>query len=134
MKYIRDYITRWRLRRVIHTLGSPMQKGATESVKNFASALDATSLMAKGLKPSDLVSISVSRKELDGFISYMADLHAKRVGFLQTAMIGLATLVVKDESCLPDDAMKFLKEEFERAKKGKVYRVQSAFDFNQRGK
>lgn len=114
-----DFMRRWRLRRLIFLTGKPVGKASTSNVVGFCRQLEATSLMVRGLKPSDQTSITVTRGELDAFVRYMTDLHAIKASRVVLIMIGLATLMAKDESFIPYEAKQFLKDEFEKSKQGK---------------
>lgn len=111
-----NWLSRWRLRRIIAALAFATDYGLKKEVMDFASALEATSLMARGTKKEQELTITCKREELDCFITYMTKLHTSKLSLWHRARIGLATLALKDKYVLGEDPMEFVAREFPKAK------------------
>jgi hypothetical protein len=116
MNRIQDWLTRWRLKRIILALQYATEFGLKQEVGNFANALEATAMMARGTKRDQQVTIICTRTELDVFISYMTRLHTSKLSLLHRARIGLATLAVTASHMLGEDPDEFVKRERPQAK------------------
>lgn len=116
MKYIQDWLSRWRLKRIILALQYATEYGLKKEVLNFANALEATSAMARGTKRDQIVTITCEREELDCFISYMTRLHTSKLSLLHRARIGLATLAVKASHVLGEAPAELVERELPQAK------------------
>jgi hypothetical protein len=116
MNRIQDWLTRWRLKRIILALQYATEFGLKQEVGNFANALEATAMMARGTKRDQQVTIICTRTELDVFISYMTRLHTSKLSLLHRARIGLATLAVTASHALGEDPDEFVKRERPQAK------------------
>lgn len=116
---MKHWIRIWRLKRIIEALNYATKYGLKKEVGNFASALEATALMARGTKRDQDVTISVKRADLDSFIAYMTRLHTSKLSLLHRARIGLATLVMSSKGLLGETAEEFYTREVHQTKSSK---------------
>lgn len=117
---MRKAYRRWLLRRVIVALHEATKRGMRPGVVNFAKALEATELMARGQKRDSLLTVTISYQELLEFISYMTDLHRSKLSLIQRAKIGLVTLLISDKKLYGEDPIDFAKREFKASKSSKT--------------
>lgn len=115
-----DKRKRWKLRRIILALEAATKSGLKKEVRNFAGALEATSLMARGTKRDAMVTITVTREEMDTFITYMHELHVSKLSLMQRAKIGLVTLLMNDKKLFGENPLDFAKREFKASKSSKA--------------
>lgn len=111
-----NWLSRWRLKRIILALHYATDYGLKTEVHDFAKALEASSLMARGLKKDAEVTIVAEREQLDAFITYMTKLHSSKLSLILRARIGLATLALKDSYVLGDEPIDFVKREYPKTK------------------
>ena len=113
-----NWLSRWRLRRIIKALSLATDYGLKKEVREFAQALEATSMMTRStsMKKDTPVTIQCTRDQLDVFISYMMRLHKSKLSLLLRARIGLATLAVTDEHTLGEGPQEFIDREKPKAK------------------
>ncbi len=118
---LENILSRWRLRRIIAALSYATDYGLKQEVKQFAEALEATSMMVRGssMKKNTPVTIKCTREELDSFITYMTRLHSSKLSLWHRARIGLATLVFSDRYVLGEPPEEFIRREFPLAKSAK---------------
>ncbi len=109
------WLNRWRLRRVIVALSGQVEQGSSPLVMDFAKSLEATEIMSRGAKKSDGISILIERAQLDAFIRYMCSLHDAKLSRIMLARIGLATLMMRDESTLKQPPEEVIKDEIARS-------------------
>ena len=128
MNPFQKWLNRWRLRRIIVALSDQVQQGSTPLVMEFAKTLEATELMSRGLKKNVSVSIEVERAQLESFIRYMCSLHDAKLSRIMLARIGLATLMVRDESILKQVPEDVIKSEAERSSRPRSEVISSAGD------
>jgi len=116
-----NWLSRWRLRRIIAALKHATDYGLKPEVAGFAKSLEATSMMTRGIsmKKDTPVTIQCTKDELDVFISYMTRLHSSKLSLWQRARIGLATLALKDKYVLGEEPEDFVAREFPNAKSSK---------------
>jgi len=126
MNPFQKWLNRWRLRRIIVALSDQVQQGSTPLVMEFAKTLEATELMSRGLKKNVNVSIEIERAQLESFIRYMCSLHDAKLSRIMLARIGLATLMMRDESALKQAPEDVIKSEAERSSKPRSEVIQSA--------
>jgi hypothetical protein len=119
MKAIRNWLNRWRLRRIVRALEYATDYGLKKEVRDFAAAMEATLTMAAGAKTNDELLIQCTKQELGCFITYMARLHTSKESLLLRARIGLATLACKDSGVLGEDPLDFYKRELGKARRSK---------------
>ena len=117
MNPIQKWIARWKLRRIIVALET--QSDANARVHGFARSLEATEIMSRGLKKDAKCTIEVERADLDAFIRYMTSLHDSKLSRLMLARVGLACLILRDETALKEPAAKILEGEQVRSKASK---------------
>ena len=117
---MKDMHKRWQLRRIILALEEATKRGLRKEVRSFAGALEATSLMARGNKRDSMVTITVTREELDSFITYMHELHVSKLSLMQRAKIGLVTLLMNDKKLFGENPLNFAKREFKASKSSKA--------------
>lgn len=113
---------RWRLRRIIKALQLAVEDhGLKPEVASFAGTLEATYAMTASLKHDQLTTLTVTKRELGVFISYMTQLHNSKLSLLTRARIGLVTLLIDDKKLLPgkQDPIAFANEQFSMARKPK---------------
>lgn len=113
---------RWRLRRIVKALQVAVEEhGLKPEVASFAGTMEATYAMAASLKPGQLTTMTVSKRELGVFISYMTQLHNSKLSLLTRARIGLVTLLIDDKKLMPheQDPISFANEQFGKAKSSK---------------
>ena len=124
MKF-QNWLSRWRLRRIIAALSYATEYGLKKEVTEFASALEATSMMTRGvsLKKDTPIIIECTRVQLDVFISYMTRLHTSKLSLWHRARIGLATLALADKCALGETPEEFVKRELPLAKSSKDDRL-----------
>jgi hypothetical protein len=113
---MKDWLTRWRLKRIIVALQYATGFGLKQEVVNFVHSLEATSTMARGTKRAQQVTITCEREDLDCFISYMTRLHTSKLSLLHRTRIGLTTLVLNAKHVLGEEPMEFMKREFPKSK------------------
>ena len=115
---IQNWLSRWRLRRIIAALSYATDYGLKDEVKEFAESLEATSMMTRGLsmKKDTRVVIHCTREQLDTFITYMTRLHSSKLSLWHRARIGLATLALSDKLALGETPEEFVKRELPLAK------------------
>ena len=120
MKF-QNWLSRWRLRRIIAALSHATDYGLKHEVKEFAESLEATSMMTRRLsmKKDTPVTINATREQLDSFISYMTRLHSSKLSLWHRARIGLATLAFSDTHTLGETPEEFIKRELPKAKSSK---------------
>lgn len=111
-----NWLSRWRLRRIIAALSYATDYGLKKEVMDFAKSLEATSLMARGTKKDQELTVLCKREELDCFITYMVRLHSSKLSLWHRARIGLATLALKDKYVLGEDPLEFVAREYPKAK------------------
>ena len=111
-----NWLSRWRLRRIIAALSFATDYGLKQEVVEFAKAMEATSLMARGAKKDQELVMVCKREELDCFITYIVKLHSSKLSLWHRARIGLATLALKDKYVLGETPLDFVKREFPKAK------------------
>jgi hypothetical protein len=116
--------TRWKLRRIIVALEE--QQEANHHIHSFARALEATEIMTRGMKKDAQCVITIERAELDSFIRYMTSLHDSKLSRLMLARIGLACLVMYDETALKEPAKKVVSDEMIRSRTSDMGRIKSA--------
>lgn len=116
-----NWLSRWRLRRIMKALSYATDYGLKKDVLEFAQALEATSLLTRGisLKSDTLVAINCTIKQLNMFISYMTRLHTSKLSLWHRARIGLATLAFTDTHALGETPEEFIKRELPKAKSSK---------------
>ena len=119
MKAFRNWLNRWRLRRIVRALEYATDYGLKKEVRDFAAAMEATLTMAAGAKTNDELLIQCTKQELGSFITYMARLHTSKESLLLRARIGLATLACKDSGVLGEDPLDFYKRELGKARRSK---------------
>ena len=119
MKRFQNWLSRWRLRRIILALHSATKQGLKPEVMAFAESLEATSMMVQGGKKDAELTISCTRYELDCFISYMTQLHKSKLSLLHRARIGLATLALSDKIVLGETPEELVVREFPKSKSSK---------------
>ncbi len=117
-----NWLSRWRLRRIMAALSLATDYGLKKEVKEFAQALEATSLMTRGvsMKKDTPVTINCTRNQLDVFISYMTRLHTSKLSLWQRACIGLATLALADKLALGETPEEYVRREYPKSKSHKV--------------
>jgi len=122
---IQNWLSRWRLRRIIAALSYATNYGLKDEVKEFAESLEATSMMTRGLsmKKGTPVTINATREQLDSFITYMTRLHGSKLSLWHRARIGLATLAFSDKRVLGETPEEFIKRELPKAKSSADDRV-----------
>lgn len=115
---IQNWLSRWRLRRIITALSYATDHGLKVEVKEFAESLEATSMMTRGIsmKKDTPVTINATREQLDSFITYMVRLHSSKLSLGLRACIGLATLATSDKRALGESPEDFIKRELPKAK------------------
>lgn len=111
-----NWLTRWRLKRIIAALSLATDYGLKPEVMEFAQSMEATSRMAAGSKKDQEVTLLCTRYQLDCFITYMTRLHTSKLSLWHRARIGLATLVLKDKLVLGEDPLEFIAREFPKSK------------------
>lgn len=116
---MKDWLTRWRLKRIIAALSFATDYGLRAGVVEFAQALEATALMSQSAKKGELLTIQVEKQQLNEFITYMTRLHSSKLSLWHRARIGLATLMLKDANVLGESAMEFMEREFPKSKSKK---------------
>lgn len=126
MNPFQKWLNRWRLRRIIVALSDQVQQGSAPLVMEFAKTLEATELMSRGLKKNVRVSMEIERAQLESFIRYMCSLHDAKLSRIMLARIGLATLMIRDESVLKQVPEDVIKSEAERASKPQSEVIRSA--------
>lgn len=126
MNPFQKWLNRWRLRRVIVTLSEQVQQGSTPNVMEFAKTLEATETMSRGLKKNVRVSIEVEHHQLESFIRYMCSLHDAKLSRIMLARIGLATLMMRDESILRQVPEEVISDEVGRSLKPRSEVVENA--------
>ena len=116
-----NWLSRWRLRRIVLALHRATSAGLKPAVVRFAESLEATSMMTRGMsmKKDTPVTITATREELDTFIAYMMHLHSSKLSLLYRAKIGLATLALGDKIVLGETPEEFVKREKPKAKSSK---------------
>lgn len=121
-----NWLTRWRMRRIIATLAHATNHGLRPGVLGFAKSLEATAFMSQHGKKNADVSIRVTRRELNEFIIYMTKLHVAKQSLLIRARIGLAVLVVSDKQLLgetPEELIAREKPEVKSSADDKVIKL-----------
>lgn len=118
-----NWLSRWRLRRIVIALTHATNHGMRPGVKGFAEALEATALMAQHAKKDAPVTINVTRRELNEFITYMTKLHVAKQSLLIRARIGLAVLFLSDKTVLGEDPEELVAREKTVAKSSKDDKV-----------
>lgn len=116
---MKDWLTRWRLKRIIAALSFATDYGLRKGVADFAQSLEATALMSQGAKKNAQLTITVEKQQLTEFITYMTRLHSSKLSLWHRARIGLATLMLKDEAVLGEKALEFMQREFPKSKSRK---------------
>lgn len=111
-----NWLSRWRLRRIIAALSYATEFGLKKEVSEFARAMEATSLMARGTKKDQELVLTCKREELDCFITYIVRLHSSKLSLWHRARIGLATLALRDKYVLGETPLEFVQREFPKAK------------------
>ncbi len=111
MKALTRWLHRWRLRQIIRVLTLSIQEGRHEQVLEFVKSLEATELMSRGASPSAEVSISVTRAQLDKFITYTCALHDSKLSRITIARIGLACLCITNAQMLGASPTKVIAQE-----------------------
>jgi hypothetical protein len=114
-----SWLSRWRLRRIIASLAHATNHGLRPGVLAFAKSLEATALMASHGKKDAEVTIRVTRRELESFITYMTKLHVSKQSLLIRARIGLAVLVMSDKQLLGESPEELIAREKPEAKSSK---------------
>ena len=116
-----NWLSRWRLRRIIAALSYATDYGLRKEVKEFAESLEATSMMTRGIsmKKDTPVTINCTRYQLDIFITYMTKLHSSKLSLWHRARIGLATLAMADKNVLGETPEEFVARELPKAKSSK---------------
>lgn len=124
MKF-QNWLSRWRLRRILAALSYATDFGLKKEVLEFARSLEAVSMMTRGvsLKKDTPVIIECTRTQLDTFISYMTRLHTSKLSLWHRARIGLATLALADRYVLGETPEEFVKRELPKAKSAKDNRL-----------
>lgn len=118
-----NWLSRWRLKRIIAALHFATGYGLRPEVVDFVQALEATSHMARGNKKNMEVKISCTREQLDSFITYMHRLHTSKLSLWHRARIGLATLTLKATHVLGETPEDFVSREFPKSKSSKDDKV-----------
>lgn len=113
-----NWLSRWRLRRILAALSFATDFGLKVEVKEFAESLEATSMMTRGssMKKDTPVTINCTREQLDTFITYMTRLHSSKLSLWHRARIGLATLAITDKLALGETPEEFIRRELPKAK------------------
>ena len=113
-----NWLSRWRLRRIIAALSHATSHGLKQEVMDFAGSLEATSMMMRGIsmKKDTPCVINCTRDELDCFIAYMTGLHSSKLSLWHRARIGLATLATTDKRVLGESPEEFIARELPKAK------------------
>lgn len=118
------WLNRWRLRRIIVALET--QSDANKLVHGFARSLEATEIMSRGNKKDSACLITIERAELDAFIRYMTSLHDDKLSRIMLARVGLACLLVRDETALkgpPKEVLSDALAESGKSRKGLIRQV-----------
>ena len=116
---MKDWLTRWRLKRIIAALSRATEFGLREGVINFAEAMSITHSLMAGEKQDKTATITVKRKDLTEFITYMTRLHNAKLSLLQRARIGLATLTMSAEEVLGESPEDLINREKPKAQSGR---------------
>lgn len=119
---MKSWYRRWMLKRIIMALRVAVEDyGLKPEVASFAGALEATHAMAAGAKNGDQLTITVTKKELGVFLSYIIQLHNSKLSLLTRARIGLVSLLIDAKHLMPngEDPLDFAQREFEGAKHAK---------------
>lgn len=114
-----NFLSRWRLRRIVAALSHATSHGMRPGVEGFAKALEATALMSQYGKKDAEVLIKCTRRELNEFITYMTSLHTAKQSLLIRARIGLAVLFMSDKQVLGEEPEELVKREKTLAKSSK---------------
>lgn len=116
---MQNWLSRWRLRRIIAALTFATDYGLRKNVVDFAQSLEATILMSRGQKKDAPLTIQATYAEINEFVNYMTRLHSSKLSLWHRARIGLATLALADKHVLGEDPEEFVKREFGKAKSSK---------------
>lgn len=114
-----NWLSRWRLRRIIAALAHATMHGLRPGVEGFAKSLEATSLMSSHGKKDSEVTIRVTKRELNEFITYITKLHVAKQSLLIRARIGLAVLAMSDKQVLGETPEELIAREKPKAKSSK---------------
>ena len=98
MNPFQKWKARWKLRRIT----------------SFVKTMEATEVMSRGSKKNAQVILNIERAELDAFIRYMCSLHDSKLSRILLARVGLACLIMRDESALKAPPEAVIKREQER--------------------
>jgi hypothetical protein len=112
MNPFQKWVARWKLRRIIVALES--QTEFNQHITAFVRSLEATEIMSRGNKKHSDVLITIERQQLDAFIRYMCSLHDSKLSRIILARVGLACLVMRDETALKAPPETVIKQEQER--------------------
>lgn len=116
-----SWYRRWLLRRIIAALSHATELGVSDEVISVAKSFEATSRMVRSQKRDSQVSITLTKRELDVFISYLTRLHHSKLALLTRAKYGLATLFMSDKMVLDgQDPIEFYKQHVSQARSGKT--------------
>lgn len=114
-----NFLTRWRMRRIVAALAHATNHGMRPAVKGFAEALEATALMSQHGKKDAEVTIRCTRRELNEFVTYMTKLHVAKQSLLIRARIGLAVLCMSDKWVLGESPEEVIAKESQTVKHSK---------------
>lgn len=114
-----NWLTRWRLRRIIKALSLATGYGLRPRVFDFAQSLEATALMARGHKKDQELIVTTKYADLNEFVNYMTRLHSSKLSLWHRARIGLATLAMSDTNALGEPPEEFVKRELPKTKSSK---------------
>lgn len=131
MNPLQKWLARWRLRRIIVALET--QADFNQHITDFVKTMEATEIMSRGNKKDASCHLTVTRRELDAFIRYMCSLHDSKLSRIMLARIGLACLLVRDESVLkapPEQVLKEGRAWAGRDQKGLIKTVNKQLDLN----
>lgn len=112
MNPFQKWKARWKLRRIIVALEG--QIDFNPHVTNFVKTMEATEIMSRGSKKDAQVILTIERAELDAFIRYTCSLHDSKLSRIILARVGLACLVMRDESALKEPPKAVIKREQDR--------------------
>ena len=112
MNPFQKWIARWKLRRIIVALEG--QTKFNQHITDFVRTMEATEIMTRGGKKDAPCLIQVERAELDAFIRYMCSLHDSKLSRILLARVGLACLIMRDESALKAPPEAVIRQEQER--------------------
>jgi len=120
------WLSRMRMRMIVGALSHATHHGLRPGVEGFAKALEATALMTQYGKKDAAVTIAVTRRELNEFITYVTQLHIAKQSLLTRARIGLAVLCMTDKQILgetPEDLVAREKTNAKSTKDDKVIQL-----------